>query len=335
MSENILIIKKVAKERLKDEIDFLFGKLDAEGRIEDKREIFIKPNLFCPEPANTGATVDLDLLGAVIDYFVIRGKSVQVGEAGAHQFDHEALFRGLGVYEFCSEHNAEFINLNLCRFREVEFKIRGKKHYFPVPTVVLDADFFVNVPKYKTHSATRVTLAMKNLYGLLPGKVKWRGHALGLNETLVELNTAVRPSDLVVTDAMIAMQGFGPTMGIPVRRDILIASNNAVVHDFGICQLQNFKGVFHVEMGIGDSPPPISFYFYDLDRKPISRRDIDLSIKLLPESFSRLWYKVNEELYKAGPWLEKLNLSPKKILNTLVTRKTIDLFRKLQSRQRA
>ena len=329
MNENILAIKKVAKENLRTDIHFLFSKLNVEEKIQNKNKVFIKPNIFCPEPSNTGATVDLDVLAGVIDFFVERGKQVKVGEAGANQYDHEKLFRQLGLYEFCAKHEAEFINLNSCKFGEEEFNIKGKSRKFLVPIPVLTADFFVNVPKYKTHSSTRVSLAMKNLYGLLPDKEKWTGHALGLNETLVELNRVVR-SDLVLTDSIVAMQGFGPTMGVPVVKNLLMASNNAVIHDFGLCQLQNIRGVSHIEQAVRGLPPEIAYYFYDIDQSPISHAEIDLFLKLMPALFSRVWYKVNEKLYAAGPSMERCFVSPKRILHLSVNETTIAFFRRLQ-----
>ena len=332
MNENILVIKKVTKENLVADIDFLFSKLDVEEKIQSKSKIFIKPNIFCPEPSNTGATVDLDVLANVISYFVERDKQVTVGEAGANQYTHRDLFRQLGMYEFCAKHKAEFINLNSCNFGEEEFNINGKNHKFLVPIPVLTADFFVNIPKYKTHSSTRVSFAMKNLYGLLPDKEKWTGHALGLNETLVELNRLVQ-SDLVLTDSIVAMQGFGPTMGVPVVKNLLMASDNAVIHDFGLCKLQNIRGVSHIEQAVKGPQPDISYYFYDVSQFPISRAEIDLSLKLMPALFNRVWYKLNEKFYAAGPSMERRFVSPKKILNLIVNEKTIIFFRKLQEKQ--
>ena len=329
MPGDILIIKKVRQEDLAREIAFLFGKLGVEGQIGDKRNVFIKPNVFCPEPSSTGATVDLELLGGVIDYFVERGKQVVVGEAGAHQYDHEKLFQEMGLYELCAGHDAHFINLNTAESRGMRFTIKEREHTFQVPVPVLDAEYMVNLPKYKTHSVTRVSLAMKNLYGLLPDKEKWRGHALGLNETLIELNRTVR-SHVVITDAMVAMEGFGPTLGVPVQRDLLMASNSAVAHDFAICHLEGIKGALHIERAVNTSPPQVTYEFYDTEGDPIPREEIDLSLKLMPRRFTLFWYKLNEKFYAAAPVLERGFISPKKVLRALLNRRMIDFIRFFQ-----
>ena len=319
MEKHIFIAKKIKKISRK-EVDFLFSKLNAEEKLKKKKKIFIKPNLFAPERSKTGATVDFDLISYVVDYLNEKKKKVYIGEVGAHQYDSEKLFRDMGVYD---RFNAEFINLNFTEFEEVSFEIKGKEYSFKVPKILLRCDGIINMPKYKTHAATLLTMAIKNFYGLLPGKEKWRGHALGLNETLYNINRLF-PSDLVITDAYIAMEGLGPTLGVPVKKNLLFASDSAVAHDMAISQILNVKLEylkFYEEMKIDK-------IYYDEEGKKID--NIDFSLRLPPRVYTRFWYHVNEYFYKFSPSLEKRGIPPGKVLNLLVNDTTIKFWRRLQ-----
>ncbi len=319
MEKHIFIAKKIKKISRK-EVDFLFSKLNAEEKLKKKKKIFIKPNLFAPERSKTGATVDFDLISYVVDYLNEKKKKVYIGEVGAHQYDSEKLFRDMGVYD---RFNAEFINLNFTEFEEVSFEIKGKEYSFKLPKILLSCDGIINMPKYKTHAATLLTMAIKNFYGFLPGKEKWRGHALGLNETLYNINRLF-PSDLVITDAYIAMEGLGPTLGIPVKKNLLFASDSAVAHDMAISQILNVKLEylkFYEEMKIDK-------IYYDEEGKKID--NIDFSLRLPPRVYTRFWYHVNEYFYKFSPSLEKRGIPPGKVLNLLVNDTTIKFWRRLQ-----
>lgn len=319
MQDHIFIAKKI-KSISRNEVDFLFSKLNAEEKLKGKRKIFIKPNLFAPEKSKTGATVDFDLISYVVDYLNEIGKKVYIGEVAAHQYDSEKLFRDIGVYD---RFNAEFINLNFTEFKEVLFEIKGKKYSFKVPKIVLDCDGIINMPKYKTHAATLLTMAIKNFYGLLPGKEKWRGHALGLNETFYNIQKLF-PSDIVITDAYIAMEGLGPTLGVPVKKNLLFASDNAIVHDMAISQILNVKLEylkFYENMKIDK-------IYYNEEGEEIDY--IDFSLRLPPVTYTRFWYHVNEYFYKFSPSLEKRGIPPRKVLNFLVNDKTIKFWRRLQ-----
>ncbi|RLF94081.1 hypothetical protein DRN58_01060 [Thermococci archaeon] len=319
MQDHIFIAKKI-KSISRKEVDFLFSKLNAEEKLKGKRKIFIKPNLFAPEKSKTGATVDFDLISYVVDYLNEIGKKVYIGEVAAHQYDSEKLFRDIGVYD---RFNAEFINLNFTEFKEVLFEIKGKKYSFKVPKIVLDCDGIINMPKYKTHAATLLTMAIKNFYGLLPGKEKWRGHALGLNETFYNIQKLF-PSDIVITDAYIAMEGLGPTLGVPVKKNLLFASDNAIIHDMAISQILNVKLEylkFYENMKIDK-------IYYNEEGEEIDY--IDFSLRLPPVTYTRFWYHVNEYFYKFSPSLEKRGIPPRKVLNFLVNDKTIKFWRRLQ-----
>ncbi|MGM0402007.1 MAG: DUF362 domain-containing protein, partial [Chloroflexota bacterium] len=100
---------------------------------------------------------------------------------------------------------------------------------------LLEADAVINLAKLKTHNLTGLTLAVKNLFGLVPGIVKIGYHAKLQErrlfcEGLVDIFTYVQPV-LNVMDAVVGMEGQGPSGGDPRPLNALIAGTDALAVD--------------------------------------------------------------------------------------------------------
>ena len=100
----------------------------------------------------------------------------------------------------------------------------------PLPDLVDECDVFINVPGLRTHQLTMISNAMKNLMGLLPGNAPLHVHAYGLAGAIVDLNHH-RPSDLVLTEAIVSMEGNFPGTGTPKTTNLIMAADNAVAAD--------------------------------------------------------------------------------------------------------
>jgi uncharacterized protein (DUF362 family)/NAD-dependent dihydropyrimidine dehydrogenase PreA subunit len=98
------------------------------------------------------------------------------------------------------------------------------------------ADVLVNLPKFKTHVLTTLTLAVKNCFGLVvgPRKFQWH-HRAGHNQALfarllADICRAAAP-DLNLLDGVVGMEGEGPTSGTPRPLGLLAASRDAFALD--------------------------------------------------------------------------------------------------------
>ena len=104
----------------------------------------------------------------------------------------------------------------------------GLLHLVDVIAPVAHADVVINLPKFKTHNLTRLTVATKNLFGVVPGVTKMGYHAklpdaLQFSRGLVDIVRAVRPA-LSIADGVVAMHGNGPSGGEPFPGRVLLAS---------------------------------------------------------------------------------------------------------------
>ncbi len=99
---------------------------------------------------------------------------------------------------------------------------------WPLYRPALEADVLINCPVVKHHALAGITVAMKNLMGVMGGnrgRIHW-----ALEDSLVDLNLAVR-SHLVVVDATRILTRNGPQGGgtEPVRLANRVAATTDVV----------------------------------------------------------------------------------------------------------
>ncbi len=93
---------------------------------------------------------------------------------------------------------------------------------------VLEADVVVNLPKLKTHCQMGMTLSVKNMFGSVVGLEKFQSHyragtdKMAFARMLYDIANATSPA-LTIMDAVLAMDGDGPTGGRPVQTGFLAA----------------------------------------------------------------------------------------------------------------
>lgn len=106
---------------------------------------------------------------------------------------------------------------------------------FDVIKAVVDADVVINMPKLKTHTLMHFTGAVKNLFGVVPGMAKPGYHGKLKNpdnfaQMLVDLAIAIKPT-LVVMDAVVGMEGNGPSLGNPRQVGAIILGEDCTAVD--------------------------------------------------------------------------------------------------------
>ncbi len=198
--------------------------------IRGKR-ILLKPNLVEPtrrEPQIN--THPLVIRGAVETFLSMGAAQVLVGEGPGHRRDIYQVLEESGLEQVLREDRIPFIDLNNQTGRPIRNRLGfSRLAVFMVPEILEQVDWVVSLAKMKTHHWAGVTLAMKNLYGLLPGiYYGWPKNVLhwaGIPETIVDLNAAIRPQ-LAIVDGIVGMEGDGPIMGSAKVAGVLVLGAN-------------------------------------------------------------------------------------------------------------
>lgn len=103
------------------------------------------------------------------------------------------------------------------------------RDYVFTPKPVAQADFFVNMPKFKAHPWTTVTFSMKNYIGIQDDRHRLIDHDHKLNEKIADLQFIIQPQFIAV-DAIIAGEGRMLTP-IPFDLGLVIMGNSQVAFD--------------------------------------------------------------------------------------------------------
>ena len=197
------------------------------------KSVLIKPNVLRTSQAQEGIVTNPAVLRAVVDKVEsLKPASLVVGD-NPGLFDYganEEAFRKTGLMDAAKGYYRNIGEESV----KVPFNPAFMEWVSP-SRIVLEADIFISLPKFKTHGLTVMTGAIKNSYGILPGAQKAKLHkAAGNPERFHELLVEVfrlRVPDLFVMDAVVGMEGNGPAS--PDLRDIglILASDNAVALD--------------------------------------------------------------------------------------------------------
>ena len=159
-----------------------------------------------------------------------RPAEVIIAEGTAVGQDTKKAFASNGYPEVARATGARLLDLYDGQYEEVKTAPDGILKTVRISREVLKADFFINAPVLKTHFASTLTAAMKNLKGTTTYDEKKRFHYLNLNQAVAELNQVLKPN-LIVIDGTIAMEGDGPIAGTPVDLNLVMAGTDAVAVD--------------------------------------------------------------------------------------------------------
>jgi uncharacterized protein (DUF362 family) len=172
--------------------------LDVGFNVEEVHSALVKPNicgLYHPS---------LDLLSSVVEFLLPRAESVVIGETKTIVCKPEEQFEKLGVAPMLKRFGQRVRAVDLTGDERVEVQVPNPHaiEKFLLPKTVLESDLLVNVPKVGTWRATRLTCALKNLFGLVPQKRKYYRHHLfeGMEKVIADIAQIVKP-DLNIVDA--------------------------------------------------------------------------------------------------------------------------------------
>jgi uncharacterized protein (DUF362 family) len=207
--------------------------------------VVLKPNLIeCP--VNKPATTHPEVLKAVIRLVDHLGaKEILVAEGPGHMRDTDYILGATGIGAACKEMGVQFVDLNLDDIVKVPVSNGfSRLKEFHLPRTILDAEVLMNLPKLKTHHWVGVTVAMKNWFGLVPGREygfpKNFLHVYGIPQCIIDLNRIVK-TDLIVVDGITAMEGDGPVNGTARDVGLIIVGDDPAAVDATCARIMGYR----------------------------------------------------------------------------------------------
>jgi len=201
-------------------------------------QIVLKPNLLSAHTPGENVTTHPSLVRVVAELLMENGVKVAIGDSPPRGHFNK-IFSVSGMQAVAAELDLAMADFENGRTVSSPKSIRNKQ--FTIAEGVLQADGMFGLPKLKTHHLTRITGAVKNQFGCIPGILKPALHVAlpdvdEFSKMLVDLNICL-PTRLHIMDAIRAMQGNGPTSGDPYDLHLLAFSADPVALDSTICRI--------------------------------------------------------------------------------------------------
>mgnify|MGYP000448785046 FL=1 len=198
-------------------------------------KIIIKPNLVSFKKPDAAATTHPALLEALVEMLLARGADVTIGDSPGGPHSLPLLNR---VYAATGMDRVEKLGAKLNRNmneKTVDFPEGKVLKKFTYTEYLDEADAIIDFCKLKSHGMLGMSAAVKNLFGTIPGLKKPEVHYKFQNDAefadmLVDLNEYFKPR-LAICDAVVGMEGNGPTAGTPRQIGAIIASKSTYYAD--------------------------------------------------------------------------------------------------------
>lgn len=228
-------------------VERVFALLDAPKAIGPDTKILLKPNLLSKSPPEKAVTTHPEIVRAVVHACLRRGarpENITLADSAGGLYNPagvEALYRTSGMAAVCA---AEGIHAyTACESGPRAVENGAVVREFELLRPVLEADFIIDLPKFKTHVMTGMTAATKNLFGCIPGLKKAEWHTRfpdreRFGQMLIDLLLTVKPA-MAVLDGVVGMEGDGPGGGEPRPVGLVLGCEGGELPllDCAVCRL--------------------------------------------------------------------------------------------------
>ncbi len=292
-------------------------------KLNTESTVLLKPNLLAKHAPEKNVTTHPVILEAVICALLkigIKSENILIMDSPGGTASKQKL---ISSYEVCG-----YANLNkkygVKLYTDIALETISTNGVvvkeFLVTKPILEYDFVINLPKFKSHAMMGLTGSVKNMFGVISGLKKSEFHFQftdkeRFSDMLLDLFFAIR-CDLSIMDGIQGMHKDGPASGQTKEIGVLLAGENAVYLDYLMayltaCDLKSLplinafirRGLINEDINIKD------FIIGDVEKFKL------IDDFVLPASYS-INFKDHapRALSWAIPPIEKL-LSPKPYIN--------------------
>jgi uncharacterized protein (DUF362 family)/NAD-dependent dihydropyrimidine dehydrogenase PreA subunit len=211
------------------------------------QRVLVKPNLLSSRAPEAAVTTHPAVVQAVVEQVQKAGGVAIIGDSPGGRnvgSSYERLLNRTGMMGVVEATGCEWVSFD---DSVIDVQAPNAKSFkrFTVGKAVTDVDRVIVLPKLKTHQLTYYTGAVKIVYGYIPGLLKAEYHlhtgtdAETFSDLLLDLHGALPPT-LAIMDAVVGMEGQGPSNGNPRDIGLILASENCHALDLVACSIIGF-----------------------------------------------------------------------------------------------
>lgn len=241
----IVPLREYSEDSARVALEKLLSGIGGLDFVKKGMRVVIKVNLVAAMKPEQSATTHPTLLSALCDMLSERGAEVIVGDSPGGLYNSAfvgRVYTVTGMRKLLS-HGAKLNN----DFSELsaEFPEGKVLHNFVYTGYLKDADVIINFCKLKSHGMMGMSCAAKNMFGAIPGVIKPEYHYRfpkyeDFADMIVDIDEYFHPV-LSIADAVVGMEGNGPTAGTSREMGFLLASHSPHTLDMVAADLLGFK----------------------------------------------------------------------------------------------
>ena len=232
--------KSYTPEELKTALLKIFTDLGGiEKYVTAGTKIVLKPNLVMGKSPSACATTNPEFIRQLAIILKEHGAQLSIAESPGGPYTParlNAIYNACGITEAAAE-----TGIALNYKTEVLKKENSNGRFLKTIELIkplAEADFIINLPKPKSHGQMTYTGAVKNMFGTVAGVFKADYH-LRMSDydtfanAIIDVFLCVKPK-LTIMDAVMGMDGDGPTNGNPRHIGLICAGEDAFAMDLAM-----------------------------------------------------------------------------------------------------
>jgi uncharacterized protein (DUF362 family)/Pyruvate/2-oxoacid:ferredoxin oxidoreductase delta subunit len=211
--------------------------------VKKGQTVLVKPNLLSAKDPSRAITTHPGVVQAVVEEVKNLGATPIIGDSpGGVERGVKRVWENTKMSEVAAVTGTKLVPFESSGVYEKKTR-EGKKYFIAKP--VFDADVVISLPKLKTHTLTLMTCAVKNMFGSIPGFRKSEYHKEApkpgdFAKVIADIYSLTKPH-LNIVDAVVCMEGDGPSSGNPKYLGLLLASTDAVALDIVAAKMMGYK----------------------------------------------------------------------------------------------
>lgn len=230
-------------------LDKYFSNVFREEKIVEKltevEQVILKPNLLGSHLPEAAVTTHPAVVESIIRVLQEAGiKDILLGDSPGGTYRTEDVYKVTGMYDVAEKTGVKLLNFGKGGVENIE----RDGYNLKIDSGILRNAAIINIAKYKTHSLTVFTGAVKNLFGTVPGLIKSDYHReypdpANLAALIVAIYREIQPRIVInIIDGVWGMEGEGPSAGKARNFGILFASVSAPALDYTAAGMMGLEG---------------------------------------------------------------------------------------------
>lgn len=225
--------------------------------VKPNQTVVVKPNIGWDVPPERAGNTNPKLVGEIVK------ECFNAGAKDVYVFDNTCdtwtkCYSNSGIEPAAKDAGAKVVSgARESYYQQIDIPEGKRLTEAKVHELILDSDVFINVPILKNHGGAKLTVAMKNLMGVVWDRGYW--HRNDLHQCIADYATLKQP-DLNIVDAYWVMKRNGPrgvsvsdvvTMKSQIISTDMVAVDAAAAKLFGVEPNEVDYITYADQMGVG------------------------------------------------------------------------------------